>query len=46
MAIDDDEVCIDDLNDFDRLQNEYNASLMILKNLGIDVKITRKSLPL
>ena len=25
MAIDDDEVCIDDLDDFDRLQNEYEC---------------------
>ena len=25
MAIDDDEVCIDDLDDFDKLQNEYKC---------------------
>ena len=37
-----DKVCIDDFDDFDKLQNELNACLMTLKNLGIDVKTTRK----
>ena len=42
MAIDD-EICIDDFDDFDKLQNDMNVYLMTLKNLGIDVKTTRKS---
>ena len=46
MAIDDDEVCIDDLDILIDYKTNLNASLMILKNLGIDVNTTRKSLPL
>ena len=46
MAIDDDEVCIDDLDILIDYKTNLNASLMILKNLGIDVKTTRKSLSL
>ena len=42
MAIED-EVCIDDLDEFDKLQNEYECLFNDLKNLGIDVKTTRKS---
>ena len=42
MAIDD-EVCLDELDDFDKLQMSMNANLMILKKLGIDAKIKRKS---
>ena len=39
MAIDD-EVCLDD---FDKLQNEYECLFDDFENLGIDVKTTRKS---
>ena len=46
MAIDDNEVCIDDLDDFDILQNEYEFLFNDFENLGIDVNTTRKSLPL
>ena len=44
MAIDNDEVCIDDFDILIDYKMSMNACLMILKNLGIDVKTTRKSL--
>ena len=44
MAIDDDEVCTDDLDEFDKLQNEYECLFNDLRNLGIVVKTTRKLL--
>ena len=42
MAIND-EVCINDFDDFDNYKMNMNAYLMISKNLGIELKIIRKS---
>ena len=42
MAIED-KVCIDDLDELINYKMNMNACLMTLKNLGIDVKTTRKS---
>ena len=46
IAIDDDEVCIDDLDDFDRLQNEYECLFNDFEKLRHRYKDYKKSLPL
>ena len=43
MAIDN-EVCLDELDDYDKLQNEYECLFNDFENLGIDPKIRKSSL--